>query len=349
MAATPQKKFTPYLPGGQAALAAEVFETDRCAICGACVGHCPYFHYHEGRVILRDRCTLDRGRCYDFCPMAGARGEFAGSLGRVKSVFVAQAVRTDIRKNAQYGGVVSALVWLALSQGLIKEAVLSSGHPERPPYGVRAKTRRDVLAASGSRYAATGTVAALNQALAEQDAHPLGLVGTPCQIKAAAAMRQARPGGVPFKPKRIKLLIGLFCTWALDYRRLSSYLRFMLFGERALGYDIPPPPGDVFKVRTGDGLKAFPLSEIRPMSLNACRFCDDMTSTRADVSVGAVEGLEGWNTVIVRTAAGERLIKLAKEKKVLRVDRLPPADLEHLKEAAGLKKERSVVNWSAEA
>ena len=161
-------------------------------------------------------------------------------------------------------------------------------------------------------------------------------------------MRNAPARSSPFQPKRIKVLIGLFCTWALDYRRLSSYLRYMLFGERAFGYDIPPPPADVFKVRTGDGLKAFPLDEIRAMSLNACRFCDDMTAVRADVSVGALEGLDGWNTVIVRTAAGERLVRQAVEKSHLKIDELPAADLEHLKEAAVQKKERSVIAWRTE-
>lgn len=333
---------------GQPDLAAEVIDRDRCAVCGACVGHCPYLVYYHGRVILQDRCTLNQGRCYQFCPLAGARGEFEGQLGSVRRIFIAQTASSDVRKKAQYGGVVSTLVSLALTEGLVKEAVLTSGHPEAPPHGVRVRTRAEVLAAAGSRYAASGTVAALNQALAEKGAAPLALVGTPCQIKAAAAMRAALHDQVSFRPRRIKLLVGLFCTWALDYRRLATYLRYMLFGERAFGFDIPPPPATVFEVETGDGIKAFPLDEIRPMSLNACRFCDDMTATRADVSVGAVEGLEGWNTVLTRTAAGERLVKLAREKRLLHVDELPAADLEHLKESAELKKERSRENWARE-
>ena len=348
MAGTSQKSSVKAAGGGQAALAAEVIDRGLCAVCGACVGLCPYFVHQEGRVILGDPCTLDKGLCYDFCPMAGARGEFSGDLGQVKKIFIARAVRSEFRKRAQYGGVVSALVYLALKEGLVREAVLTSGHPEDAPYGVRVRSKAEVLAAAGSRYSASGAVAALNEALAEPDSHPLALVGTPCQIKAAAAMRRARTGDVSFRPRRIKLLIGLFCTWALDWRRLSAYLRFMLFGERAFRYDIPPPPARVFMVYTGDGIKAFPLDEIRPMSLKACGFCDDMTSTQADLSVGSVEGLDGWNTVIVRTAAGARLTKLAREKGLLKIDKLPQADLEHLKEAAGLKKERSLEAWKTQ-
>jgi coenzyme F420 hydrogenase subunit beta len=327
-------------------LAAEVIDRDRCAVCGACVGHCPYFVYHRGRVKLRDRCTLSEGRCYDFCPMAGARGQFEGDLGPFKKVFIAQADNSDILKAAQYGGVVSAIAALALSQGLVREAILTSGDPEGPPRGVRAKNRPEVLSAAGSRYAASGVVATLNEALAEEGRTGLALVGTPCQIKAAAAMREARD--VAYDPGRIKLLIGLFCTWALDYRRLSTYLRLMLFGERPSGFDIPPPPADVFKVNTDDGIKAFPLEEIRPMRLNACNYCDDMTSTRADISVGTFEGLEAWNTVIVRTKLGEELIKLASDRKLLRVEEFPSDDLENLKEAARQKKDRAAAAWLAE-
>ena len=327
---------------------AKVIKKNRCTVCGACVGFCPYFSYLEGKVVMTDRCTLEAGRCFDFCPMAGAMGRFEGELGRFREIFVARAVDPDMLKKAQYGGVVSMLTALALEQGLVQEAVLASGHPERPPHGVLVRTREEVLASAGSRYTAAGVVAALNEELAGPGIHPLGLVGTPCQIKAAAAMRAADPEEVPFDPGRIKLLIGLFCTWALDYRRFSVYLRYMLFGERAFRYDIPPPPAQVFKVYTGDGIKAFPLEEIRDMRLNACRFCDDLTSVMADVSVGAVEGLDGWNTIIVRTQAGAELIELALKKQLLEVDHYPADDLENLKDAARQKKERSILAWKGE-
>ena len=41
----------------------------------------------------------------------------------------------------------------------------------------------------------------------------------------------------------------------------------------------------------------------------ACRFCDDFTSTLADVSVGSVGSTSGYSTVIVRSPVGEHLVK----------------------------------------
>jgi coenzyme F420 hydrogenase subunit beta len=67
-----------------------------------------------------------------------------------------------------------------------------------------------------------------------------------------------------------------------------------------------------------------------------------MTSEFADVSVGSVEGTEGWNTVIVRTDGGADLIEIAKKKGKLQVDKLPASNLEHLKEAALFKKKRAM-------
>ena len=73
-----------------------------------------------------------------------------------------------------------------------------------------------------------------------------------------------------------------------------------------------------------------------------CTYCLDMTSEFADISVGSVEGIEGWNTVIIRTDAGAELMETAKAKGKLEIDNLPGENLAHLKEAALLKKKRAL-------
>lgn len=67
-----------------------------------------------------------------------------------------------------------------------------------------------------------------------------------------------------------------------------------------------------------------------------------MTSEFADISVGSVEGIEGWNTVIVRTDTGAELMEMARTKGKLESDKLPGENLAHLKEAALLKKKRAL-------
>ena len=74
-----------------------------------------------------------------------------------------------------------------------------------------------------------------------------------------------------------------------------------------------------------------------------CAYCLDMTAEFADISVGSVEGMEGWNTVIIRTKVGAELMETAKKKKRLEIDKLPAQNLTHLKEAALLKKKRALT------
>jgi len=58
--------------------------------------------------------------------------------------------------------------------------------------------------------------------------------------------------------------------------------------------------------------------------------------------VGMVEGIQDWNTLIVRTPAGKRFIDKAKKAGVINTKPLEQIRLEHLKEASSIKKKRAV-------
>ena len=212
-------------------LKAQVLEAGLCVACGACVGLCPYLIFQDGQVAAPDACGLEAGRCLDICPQSlaadpqerradllAARGRQATPpLGPISAIHWGRALAADLAGRAQYGGVASTLVALALEEGLIGEAVLTQAGLRGAPEGVRVRSRAEVLAAAGSIYAAGGALSALNQALAEPDQHPLGLVGLPCQTLAAASMvsHQRYP-----QAQRLSLVIGLFCTLNLAARGL---------------------------------------------------------------------------------------------------------------------------------
>ena len=59
-----------------------------------------------------------------------------------------------------------------------------------------------------------------------------------------------------------------------------------------------------------------------------------MTAEFADVSVGAAEGIEGWNTLIVRSERGQELVEAARKAGVIETDALPDESLNHLKGAS---------------
>jgi coenzyme F420 hydrogenase subunit beta len=76
--------------------------------------------------------------------------------------------------------------------------------------------------------------------------------------------------------------------------------------------------------------------------MSTCAYCLDMTSEFTDISVGAAEGVDGWNTLIVRTMRGSEIVDAAVNSGRLETRELPLSNLEHLKEAALLKKRRAL-------
>ncbi|MBA4358184.1 MAG: hypothetical protein C0405_10725, partial [Desulfovibrio sp.] len=156
----------------------QVLDPGLCVVCGGCLGLCPHLALFDGQVAAPDACGLDQGRCYDICPQAAepdadakrarllkAQGrEFTLPLGPVLGAWWGRGLDPDLIARAQYGGVVSTLMALALEQGLVGEAVLTQAGAKGTPEGVRALTRQDVIAAAGSIYAGGGALGLMNQA-----------------------------------------------------------------------------------------------------------------------------------------------------------------------------------------
>lgn len=332
---------------GQCQLMEKVINRGICVTCGACVRLCPYFDYFDGKVVVMDDCHSETWRCLQLCPRAdygdtsiersGAKEDMAMPMGPFKKILISRSREESIREKAQYGGVVSALLIYALKKGLISSAILTDKGNEMSPTGKTARDESEILACAGSRYTASGSLAVLNKAIKNNE-EKIGVVGLPCQMEAIARMRRMNPDGVE-RSNRISLKIGLFCTWAIDYRKLNDYLKNTgIIG--AMKYDIPPPPSQVFQVLTKEGWRELSLENIRPFIQKGCALCEDMTAEWADISVGTVEGLEGWNTVVVRSDLGSKLINEAINNGILEMDHLPEENLEHLKEAALNKRNR---------
>ena len=328
----------------------EVFSQDLCTSCGACVNICPYIKVVRDKVAVIEPCGLTEGKCYDFCPrtltdIAALDKSVFGktrsdiSLGPYISIEMAQAKDSEVRCRAQYGGVVSALVKYALDAGEISNAVLA-----RPfdvalmPTSVLVEESSQALGCAGSNYIASATLARMNEAT-KQGKDSLGLVGIPCQVLALRKMQFAKH---ETGAKGVKLVIGLFCTWALSYKGFSEFLKEKVELSLIRRIDIPPPPANVMVVETAAGQIRLSLDEVRKFIKPTCGVCYDMTSEFADISVGMVEGIQDWNTLIVRTQAGKKFIDKAKKAGVINTRPLEKTRLEHLKEASSIKKKRAV-------
>jgi len=336
---------------GSKELLTEVIDAGLCTLCGACAGGCPYLVSYKGRIVLLDSCSISEGQCYQYCPRtytdmdAISQGVFgtpysSDELGTTRAVLMARSTDTRIKEKAQYGGTVTTLLSLALEEGLIDGAILTKMSDDKTPGAFLARSREEILQCTGSNYMACPILEALNH-ITKDSTEKLGIVAMPCQVLALGKMKKEPPQN-RVSIGNVKLVVGLFCTWALSPDGFHQFLKEKLDLPQVTKFDIPPPPANIFDAYTPSGKISFPLDEIRKFIMPACTYCLDMTSEFADISVGSVEGIEGWNTVIVRTDVGAQLIEMAKEKGKLEVDTLPLENLAHLKKASLLKKKRAL-------
>jgi coenzyme F420 hydrogenase subunit beta len=338
---------------GPRELRGEVADGHLCTLCGACVGMCPYLVAYRGRIVLQDECNLTQGRCYAFCPRTPAdldelnqtvfgvpRAD--GALGTFRKIVMARAADGATRAGAQYGGTVSALVSFALRKGSIDSAVLTDSDEQLLPSGTAVRDEAGVLDCAGSNFVAAPTLAAFNREAATE-AQRIGVVATPCQALALAKMRASPlPNGNHIE--KLAWVVGLFCTWALGYEEFAEFLKERTPLSAITKVDIPPPPAETFEVYSGASRSSIPLDEVRRFIRPACDLCIDMTAELADVSVGAAEGVAGWNTLIVRSEAGEELVNAAVASGALETAALPEENLAHLEEAVLNKKRRALAN-----
>jgi coenzyme F420 hydrogenase subunit beta len=336
---------------GLKGLEEKVFQKDLCIACGACLSLCPYLRTWRGRVVKLHDCGLEEGRCFAYCPRtevdqgalqrkAHGKGYNDVGIGPVRKILMARARDPIWRKKAQSGGVVSALIDYALKKKAIDAAILTLRDTDLLPKGRMVRNREDIFNCAGSNYISGPTLEALHKG-PWQGEERIGAVGLPCQALALAKMRTApveKKGSID----KVNLVIGLFCTWSLEYEKLMVFLKKRL-GEGCIEkMDITPPPERLFKIKMADGLHSLPVDEIRPFIRNGCRACFDMTAEFSDISVGTVEGIEGWSTVILRSDTGENLFIKAEGEGMIESQPLPEDHLNHLKEASLLKKGRGL-------
>lgn len=341
---------------GAEELLRDVHQNDICIGCGGCVNLCPYFKNYRGKTSMLFPCTLDEGSCYAYCPMAEVDFEelsqkirqesYDGSpMGPYRKILTSKAGKNMSSGSFQSGGSVSALMTFALKDGLIDAAILTDREGLVPNPKLLTEPG-DIVKCAGSKFMASPTLAALNQGI--KDGHSrMGVVGTPCQCLSVSQMR-TNPLNKNNFVDPVEFLVGLFCTWAVDTRRLIPLFSDYIDDESIIRVDIPPPPSNIMVVHTEKTKIDIPLDRIRPLIPRSCRICTDMTSEWADVSVGILEGKPDWNTLIIRTEKGERLVDAASQAGYLISGEMPVENLEHLCVSSANKKKQALIQAEEE-
>ncbi|MGH9093820.1 MAG: Coenzyme F420 hydrogenase/dehydrogenase, beta subunit C-terminal domain [Acidimicrobiales bacterium] len=314
-------------------LFSEVVTTGLCTGCAGCVVACPHdvlgyddtngvyrpFHLEE-ELGPADCGHGQRGctSCTRACPrFRGWEGEIDGYLfgrerhpdemaGVSKDIFLARATDPELHERGQDGGLVSAILCWALDHDRIDAALVSylegDGSTWKATPGV-ARTREEILAASGSRYTYSANTLAYTEAI-EGGAERLALVGMSCQSSVPPVMRARKAGKVG---RRLALSIGLLCSKTFDDAIFAELFEAKYGLARA---DIAKMNiKGVFQIWMHNGdYHEIPLKECHAWTREGCKTCPDFAAEHADISTGGIGAFNDWTLTIVRTDAGREII-----------------------------------------
>ena len=301
-------------------LESEVWATNLCSGCGACVAVCPadalrFAPEDNTAPVNIGYCKAENdnvpcGACYAACPRTdlAAQGKM---LGACQEVVAARSVFPVERK--QSGGAVTAILVNALDEGLIDAVVTVTRDPwTMKPSSAVIPSSDALIQHAGSRYAWwVPLLASLKEAVVTRKYRRIAVVGVPCVARATQMIRTSNHDLLKPYAKAIRLVIGLFCTETFDYAKLV---------EGKLQSEQKIEPWEINRldikgkmdVYLQDGEEvAIPLADLEESVRPGCRVCTDFTAVEADVSAGAVGSPDGYTTLIVRNDIGKGFVDRA--------------------------------------
>jgi coenzyme F420 hydrogenase subunit beta len=228
--------------------------------------------------------------------------------------------------------VVTALLAYALESGMINAAVVTGRDSKWRAKPVVAASYDELVANAGTKYTPSPTLIGVRSALEEYGKSKVGLVGTPCQIKAVRRIQTSSLGNRRLA-QGMQLSIGLFCMESYGYNKLiETYLA---------GKGVDPSSVTRVGIKKGSFIAwaganevlHVPLKEIDGFVRQSCRQCEDFTAEYADISVGGIGCPNGYSTIIARTEKGLEVLSKAQEAGYLELRELKPEDKGYLKVA----------------
>lgn len=351
----------------------EVITPGLCTVCGTCIAVCPYnalilreesfkrSKLHELEVTrgiyksIEDLCE-QCGFCYYNCPEImfnldkAEENEFGAvsrdELGHVLKAYVAQATDKKIFKNAQCGGVATALLKYALENELV-DAVVGVASTEHSPWKPKPTVIADpknLWKIQKTKYTPAATVIGVTSALYEWVRSKIAVVATPCQVHGIWTTNTS-PKGYSRIFKSIELIIGLFCYGTYPYNDL--FIKFLAKNHGIIPSSINKINLDTEKMRVyvnNEPKLVVHRHQLHKYLRKSCGDCHDFTNRLADVSLGGVGSPEKWTTVLIRTERGKRIFEDALERGYVKGKPLSSKGFDKIKELARIKLKEGVID-----
>lgn len=281
------------------------FHSAECASCTKCLSICPGYEIDANAAIGCQQVH------------SAANQEFGTAL----EIWEGFAVDPEIRRQGSSGGILSAISLYCLEQEGF-DFVLHTGAKKGMPWGnetVKSRTRSELLARTGSRYAPSSPCDGLHDI--EESKKQCVFIGKPCDVSAAWQMRLRRPK----LERHLGLVLTFFCAGTPNEQGALDLLRTLQVNPTAVDavrYRGAGWPGE-FTVLHENESKEVSLSyheswaRLTPYRPLRCNLCPDGLGRVADISCGDSWGKfrndrdAGRSLVLVRTERGREILRRA--------------------------------------
>lgn len=292
------------------------------------------------------------------CPGAkvnawGASDDVHPYWGPWRSINTGYATDDKVRFEGSSGGAISALLIHALATGLVDRVVQVRADPRAPTQNFIAtsRSREDVLAGAGSRYASSSPLANIDAILDEGGS--IAFVGKPCDVSALRLL-----GAVDVRVARhVPLMLSFFCGGVPSRAGVQGILKalgtteedIVAFRYRGQGWPgsaaATTRDGQVLEMSYGESWGDYLTKEVQ----FRCKICPDSVGGSADISCAdawygdergypSFEEQDGRSLIIPRTETGERVLREAVEVGVIALQALPISDIDLMQPAQAARK-----------
>ena len=290
----------------------------KCINCGICAKSCPGYEVDFKKLNLE---------IFGKSPPPNVEGQLLGNYLRC---YVGYSTDKEVRYSSASGGLVTQLLLFMLDEEIIDGALVTRMKSSNPleTESVIARTRKEIIDASGSKYCPVSANVALKHILHNEGKY--AVVGLPCHIQGIRKAEQT----IGRLRKRIVLHMGIFCSHTDTFLETEYLLhRFKIknsdvseIAYRGKGWPgmltIKSKTGKEINIPFNSWIKAHAYCMFTP---SRCLLCCDHSAELSDLSFADAwlpefeEDKIGTSLIVSRTEVGEEILQKAVASKKIEI------------------------------